>query len=69
MSCPWMEFPNSPLDPPFDYVIVKLDGADTGLAHPVKYPEGMEVGSRVGAVWKELREGSIRDIDYFELSE
>ncbi|MBN1289174.1 MAG: Zn-ribbon domain-containing OB-fold protein [Actinobacteria bacterium] len=62
-----MDFPNSPLEPPFAYIVVKLDGADTGLAHLARNPEGIVVGSRVRAVWKELREGSIRDIDYFEL--
>lgn len=64
-----MEFPNSPLDAPFAYAVIKLDGADTGLAHLVKNPDGLKVGSRVKAVWKELREGSIRDIDCFKLSD
>jgi len=53
---------------PFAFVLVKLDGADTALAHVVT--EGLDrlrVGSRVEAVWKPAaeRRGSIRDIAGF----
>jgi uncharacterized OB-fold protein len=49
-------------------VLVKLDGADTALAHIVT--EGLErlrVGVRVEAVWApdDQRRGSIRDIAGF----
>ena len=55
---------------PFAFVLVRLDGADTALAHVVK--EGFDrvrVGARVQAVWApdEQRTGSIRDIDSFRL--
>ena len=53
---------------PFAFVLVKLDGADTALAHIAT--EGLErlgVGARVEAVWKPAAErvGSIRDIAGF----
>ena len=55
---------------PFAFVLVRLDGADTALAHVVK--DGFDkvtVGARVQAVWAadEQRTGSIRDIDCFRL--
>ena len=57
-----------PVEKPFAFVLVRLDGADTALAHVVT--EGLEnlrVGSRVRAVWKPdgEREGSLRDIATF----
>jgi uncharacterized OB-fold protein len=53
---------------PFAFVLVKLDGADTALAHVAT--EGLDrlkVGARVEAVWKPEAErvGSIRDIAGF----
>ena len=59
-----------PLASPFAFVLVKLEGADTSLAHVVA--EGIErlrVGSRVAAVWKPDGEriGSIRDIASFRI--
>jgi uncharacterized OB-fold protein len=57
-----------PLNPPFGYGIIRLDGADTGMAHllhgsdPAKWKTGM----RVRAVFKEKRTGSILDIAYFQ---
>lgn len=60
-----------PFATPFAFVLVKLDGADTALAHVVT--EGLDrltVGSRVRAVWApdEERRGTIRDIARFELA-
>jgi len=57
-----------PTNQPFAFVLVKLDGADTALAHIVT--EGLDdlrVGTRVRAVWapEEQRRGSIRDIACF----
>jgi uncharacterized OB-fold protein len=57
-----------PSERPFAYVLVKLDGADTALAHVVT--DGLEklrVGARVEAVWApdDQRRGSIRDIAGF----
>jgi uncharacterized OB-fold protein len=57
-----------PAPAPFAFVLVRLDGADTALAHIAT--EGLDrlgVGSRVEAVWKPDGEriGSIRDIAAF----
>jgi uncharacterized OB-fold protein len=55
---------------PFAYVLVKLDGADTALAHIVtERLERLRVGSRVEAVWAddETRRGSILDIAGFRV--
>lgn len=59
-----------PFTTPFAFVLVKLDGADTALAHVVK--DGLDqlaVGSRVQAVWAadDQRCGTIRDIECFRL--
>jgi len=59
-----------PSDAPFAFVLVRLDGADTALAHIVR--EGLDqlkVGARVQAVWAgdEARVGSIRDIAGFRI--
>jgi uncharacterized OB-fold protein len=59
-----------PSDTPFAFVLVRLDGADTALAHVVtENPTGVRVGSRVEAVWKadDERAGTIRDIAGFRL--
>lgn len=57
-----------PSDTPFAFVLVKLDGADTALAHiVVDGHERVTVGSRVEAVWAEERTGTIRDIARFRL--
>jgi uncharacterized OB-fold protein len=53
---------------PFAFVLVKLDGADTALAHiVVDGHERVKIGSRVEAVWAEERTGTIRDIARFRL--
>lgn len=61
-----------PAAPPFAFVLVKLDGADTALAHIVKHDlDQLRVGSRVRAVWApdERRQGSIHDIECFQAIE
>jgi hypothetical protein len=55
----------------FAFVLVRLDGADTALAHVVK--DGLDklrVGSRVEAVWAPdgERQGTIRDIVCFRVT-
>jgi len=57
-----------PLEPPFALGIIKLDGADTGLAHLIgDFKEGeLRTGMRVKAVFREDREGNILDIHYFK---
>ena len=55
---------------PFAFVLVKLDGADTALAHIVTDDlDRLRVGARVEAVWAadDARIGSIRDIACFRL--
>ena len=57
-----------PSEAPFAFVLVKLDGADTALAHVVTDGhDRVKVGSRVEAVWAEERSGTIRDIARFRL--
>lgn len=59
-----------PATTPFAFVLVRLDGADTALAHVVKDGfDRVRVGTRVQAVWApdDQRIGSIRDIDCFRV--
>ena len=59
-----------PCTEPFAFVLVKLDGADTALAHVVRDDlERLRVGTRVEAVWAPDadRTGSIRDIACFRV--
>jgi uncharacterized OB-fold protein len=59
-----------PFSTPFAFVLVRLDGADTAMAHVVKDALGtLKVGSRVQAVWAAdaERTGSIRDIACFRV--
>jgi len=56
-----------PLDRPFAWALVKLDGADTPMLHAVDAGREvyMDVGLRVKARWRAEREGSVRDIECF----
>ncbi len=59
-----------PFAEPFAFVLVKLDGADTALAHVVKENlDRVKVGARVRALWMDdgQRIGSIRDIAHFQV--
>jgi uncharacterized OB-fold protein len=59
-----------PCTTPFAFVLVRLDGADTALAHVVQDDlDTLRVGTRVEAVWAadEARSGSIRDIACFRV--
>jgi uncharacterized OB-fold protein len=59
-----------PFVQPFAYVLVRLDGADTAMAHIVKDDLGrLRVGTRVQAVWAadEERKGHVRDIVCFRV--
>ncbi len=60
--------PVHPVDVPFVYGIIKLDGADTGIAHMVSEvdPKDLKIGMRLEAVFKEERQGSILDIKHFK---
>ena len=56
------------LDLPYVYSLIKLDGADTYMAHGVKPKEQkmgeVRTGTRVKVVFREERRGSIADF-YF----
>jgi hypothetical protein len=58
---------DNPLDRPFAWALIRLDGADTGLLHAVDAgtPERMATGMRVQVKWRAETEGSIRDIECF----
>lgn len=59
-----------PFSSPFAFVLIRLDGADTAMAHVVKGGlDQLRVGSRVEAVWAadQERHGTIRDIAYFQV--
>lgn len=60
--------PNQPLDTPFAWVLVKLDGADTALLHALDTPgpESVRTGMRVRVRWAAERTGAITDIACFE---
>ena len=56
---------------PFAYAMIQLDGADTRMLHTVLASDYAVIrpGSRVRAVWKDERNGHIRDLDHFALIE
>ncbi len=60
--------PGQPLERPFAWVLVKLDGADTGLLHAldVPSPDAVRTGMRVQARWAAEPAGHIRDIVCFD---
>ena len=60
--------PNQPLDKPFAWVLVKLDGADSALLHALDAPsaDAVKTGMRVKIRWAEERNGNISDIACFE---
>jgi uncharacterized protein len=66
----WMRTPlaTQPLEKPFAWALVKLDGADTPMLHAVDAgsPEAMATGMRVKVRWRAEREGNITDIECFE---
>jgi len=59
--------PGQPLDRPFAWALIKLDGADTAMLHAVDAGDAgrMATGMRVRARWKETRAGEIQDIACF----
>ena len=67
----WVAEPlrNHPLDRPFAWALVTLDGADTGLLHALDSgsPEAGAPGARVRIRWADETEGKITDIACFEL--
>jgi hypothetical protein len=65
----WVSEPlrKHPLQTPFAWVLVKLDGADTTLMHALDAPQDRAVkGARVQIRWRDERQGHITDIECFE---
>jgi len=58
--------PKHPLDKPFAFALIQLDGADTGLMHAVDAGsiDKMSTGMRVTARWKDDRIGHITDVTF-----
>ncbi|MFQ5925700.1 MAG: Zn-ribbon domain-containing OB-fold protein [Dehalococcoidia bacterium] len=59
--------PIHPVEAPFAYGVIQLDGADTGFTHLLGEvdPKEIRIGMRVEPVFREEREGNILDIKYF----
>ncbi|NEC85479.1 Zn-ribbon domain-containing OB-fold protein [Streptomyces sp. SID12501] len=57
-----------PLETPFAWVLVRLDGADTALLHALDAPgpDAVHTGMRVRVRWAAERSGAITDIACFE---
>ncbi|MGI5128139.1 Zn-ribbon domain-containing OB-fold protein [Pseudonocardia sp. CA-107938] len=66
----WMPdpLPGQPLDRPFAWALVRLDGADTAMLHAVDVgsPDRIRTGMRVRVRWAADRVGAITDIACFE---
>lgn len=59
--------PGQPLDRPFAWALVQLDGSDTGLLHALDAPkESITTGMRVKVRWADETTGVIQDIACFE---
>jgi uncharacterized OB-fold protein len=73
VSWSWLPSPlaGQPLDRPFGWALIRLDGADTALLHAVDAGSAaaMQTGMRVRPRWADERVGSIRDIACFEPGE
>jgi uncharacterized protein len=71
VSWTWQAEPleGQPLDRPFAWALIKLDGADTPLIHAVDAggSEGIRTGARVHVHWADEPVGAITDIAYFAL--
>lgn len=73
VSWTWQPEPieGQPLDRPFAWALIKLDGADTALLHAVDAgaPDKIKTGARVHAHWADETVGAITDIAYFKLGD
>lgn len=73
MSVIHLEFIGQKQPPPYVYAEIMLDGASTRLIHNVagfdlsRAKELVKPGTRVRAVWREERTGSLDDISHFEI--
>ena len=63
--------PDQPLERPFAWALITLDGADVPLLHAVDAGDiaRIRTGSRVKVRWADERSGGIRDIACFDLLE
>ena len=63
--------PKQPLERPFAWALIRLDGADASLLHAVDAGEAsrMRTGVRVRPRWAAETQGRIQDITCFELAE
>jgi uncharacterized OB-fold protein len=72
-SWTWQPQPveGQPLDRPFAWALIKLDGADTPLLHAVDAgtSEAISTGTRVHVHWADEPVGAITDIACFKLGE
>ncbi|HEX3285209.1 MAG TPA: OB-fold domain-containing protein [Mycobacterium sp.] len=73
LSWTWQSQPleGQPLDKPFAWALIKLDGADTALLHAVDAgsSEVISTGARVHVHWADEPAGAITDIAYFALGD
>jgi uncharacterized OB-fold protein len=72
-SWTWQPEPleGQPLDRPFAWALIKLDGADTPLLHAVDAgsSDAISTGTRVHAHWVDEPVGAVTDIAYFALGD
>jgi uncharacterized OB-fold protein len=68
-SWTWVAQPGAqhPLDRPFAFALIKLDGADSSLMHAVDAGsiDAMRTGMRVAPRWRAERKGHMTDIEAF----
>ena len=73
VSWTWQSEPleGQPLDRPFAWALIKLDGADTALLHAVDAgsSDAINTGARVHVHWVDEPVGAITDIAYFALGD
>ena len=73
LSWCWVSQPRAahPLDKPFAWAMIRLDGADVPMIHCVAAPseDAVSTGARVRVRWAEETRGYIDDIRCFELVE
>ncbi len=75
VSWTWQPEPleGQPLDRPFAWALIKLDGADTPLIHAIDVgaagPSAIRTGTRVHVHWADEPVGAITDIAYFALGD
>ncbi len=71
VSFAWVKEPRDahPMDVPFAWAMIKLDGADIPMIHCVAAADeqAISTGARVRAVWADETIGFITDIHCFEL--